>query len=90
MDSRHPVGKNPPAGALIDPSTNRFLDAGGLAAHFAAAGVDDDRPVIAYCGGGISATVDLFALRLLGRDGRLFDGSLTEWSARADLPLEVG
>ena len=42
-----------------------------------------DQPVIAYCGGGISATVDLFALWLTGRDdARLYDGSLTwEWSA---------
>jgi thiosulfate/3-mercaptopyruvate sulfurtransferase len=46
--------------------------------------------VIAYCGGGISATVDMFALYLLGRDARLYDGSLTEWSADPDRPLDVG
>jgi hypothetical protein len=45
-------------------------------------GVRSDQLVIAYCGGGISATVDLFALSLTGRDdARLYDGSLTEWSA---------
>jgi len=39
-------------------------------------------PPIAYCGGGISATVYLFALSLIGRqDGRLYDGSLAAWSA---------
>ena len=47
-------------------------------------------PPIAYCGGGISATVYLFALSLIGRqDGRLYDGSLTAWSADPALPLTV-
>jgi thiosulfate/3-mercaptopyruvate sulfurtransferase len=35
--------------------------------------------------------VDLFALELTGRsDGRLYDGSLTEWSADPGLPLVTG
>ena len=56
-----------------------------------AAGVRGSEPVIAYCGGGISATVDLFALWLTGRaDARLYDGSLTEWSADPSLPLVTG
>jgi thiosulfate/3-mercaptopyruvate sulfurtransferase len=35
--------------------------------------------------------LDLFALALAGRDdARLYDGSLTEWSADPDLPLAAG
>jgi thiosulfate/3-mercaptopyruvate sulfurtransferase len=62
-----------------------------LAAALSHGGVRTDQPVIAYCGGGISATVDLFALSLTGRDdARLYDGSLTEWSANPALPLVTG
>jgi thiosulfate/3-mercaptopyruvate sulfurtransferase len=88
---RIPGSVSVPAGALLDPATTRFRPTAELASSFASAGAGpDDPPVIAYCGGGISATVDMFALYLLGRDARLYDGSLTEWSADPDRPLDVG
>jgi thiosulfate/3-mercaptopyruvate sulfurtransferase len=75
----------------IDPETGRFRPAAELAERLGSLGAPGSDPVIAYCGGGISATVDLFALTLLGRDGaRLYDGSLTEWSADPSLPLQTG
>ena len=47
--------------------------------------------MIAYCGGGISATNDALALAVLGRgDVAIYDGSLREWAADPDLPLETG
>jgi thiosulfate/3-mercaptopyruvate sulfurtransferase len=74
---------------LLDATTGRFLALEELREVLAGVAIDHD-PVIAYCGGGISATVDVFALSLLGRnDVKLYDGSLTEWSADPSLPLVV-
>jgi len=88
---RIPGSVNAPWTALIDPDTNRFRSAAELRHVLEAAGALGERPVIAYCGGGISATVDLFALSLVGRDdARLYDGSLTEWTRDPALPLELG
>jgi thiosulfate/3-mercaptopyruvate sulfurtransferase len=47
--------------------------------------------VVAYCGGGISATIDLFLLHRLGYDKlTLYDGSMGEWAKDASLPIETG
>jgi thiosulfate/3-mercaptopyruvate sulfurtransferase len=88
---RIPGSVNAPWTELVDPETNRFRAEADLERALEAAGALGETPVIAYCGGGISATVDLFALALLGRDeARLYDGSLTEWTRDETLPVEVG
>jgi thiosulfate/3-mercaptopyruvate sulfurtransferase len=88
---RIPASVSAPSAAMLDPETNRFRTPSELRRTFDAIGAGGSEPVIAYCGGGISATVDVFALGLIGRDDvRLYDGSLTEWSKDPDLPLEVG
>ena len=49
------------------------------------------RPVIAYCGSGVTACHDLLALRRAGlSDGRLFVGSWSAWGADPDRPTETG
>lgn len=80
---------NLPAVDLIDPDTKRFLDANALRARFDLIGALDTDRVITYCGGGISATTDAFALMLLGKESvNVYDGSMMEWGHDSSLPME--
>lgn len=87
-----PGSRNLPARALMD-ATGRLKDRAALAQVVAQAlpGLLERKaagPVVAYCGGGISAAYLALGLSALGLDDVLiYDGSLQEWSARADLPL---
>lgn len=49
------------------------------------------RPVVVYCGSGVTACHDLLALRRAGLgNGRLFVGSWSAWGADTDRPAEQG
>ena len=81
---------NLPAAHLLDPATNTFLPPDELRQRLGAVGALD-RPVIAYCGGGIAASADAFILTMLGHtDVRIYDASLSEWAKDESLPMEVG
>ncbi|HKW93475.1 MAG TPA: sulfurtransferase [Methylomirabilota bacterium] len=87
---RVPGSVNVPAASLVDPATKRFVAPADALAKFAAAGIERDKRVIAYCGGGISATIDLFLLHQLGfEDLTLYDGSMGEWARDPGLPIET-
>jgi thiosulfate/3-mercaptopyruvate sulfurtransferase len=58
-----------------------------LARTIAAAGVKRGDKVVAYCRSGPRAALGYLALRQLGADVRLFDGSFAQWS-QAGLPVE--
>ncbi len=86
-----PGSVNVSAATLINPETKTFLPLADAEAKFAAQGVTKDKRVVAYCGGGISATIDLFQLYRLGYDNlTLYDASMGEWAKDEALPIETG
>ena len=88
---RIPGSVNVPAATLIDAAARTFLPLEDVAPKFAAQGITKDKRVVAYCGGGISATIDLFQLHRLGYDNiTLYDGSMGEWAKDEQLPIETG
>jgi thiosulfate/3-mercaptopyruvate sulfurtransferase len=53
------------------------------------AGVPADRKIITYCNTGQRASVGYLALRALGRDVAVYDGSWMEWGNDPSLPIEA-
>lgn len=88
---RIPGSVNVSAATLVERETKDFVALADAAEKFAAQGVTRDKRVICYCGGGISATIDLFLLYQLGFDDlTLYDASMGEWAKDPSLPIETG
>jgi thiosulfate/3-mercaptopyruvate sulfurtransferase len=89
-----PGAFNVPYARLVDGASGRFLAPEGLARVFQEAGVNVGAlpsEVIVYCNGGVSCTVPLNALRLLGRDDvAVYDGSWNEWGDQPGRPIKAG
>ncbi len=87
---RVPGSVNVPAATLVDRATKALVPLAEAREKFEAQGITRDKRVIAYCGGGISATIDLLRLHQLGYDNiTLYDGSMGEWAKDASLPIET-
>ena len=84
-----PGARNAPTSANLE--AGRFRTADVLRAHFAALGVARGADAICYCGSGVTACHDLFALDRAGLDGaRLYAGSWSEWVHDPDCPIATG
>ena len=87
---RIPGSVNVPAATLVNGADKSLTTLADAEAKFAARGITREKNVICYCGGGISATIDLFLLTQLGYDRlTLYDGSMGEWARDSELPIET-
>jgi thiosulfate/3-mercaptopyruvate sulfurtransferase len=73
---------------LLDAKLKTFKSAEELKAIYESHGIKPSQQIIAYCLVGMRASVDLFALHLLGYEHlRNYYGAWEEWGNRDDLPL---
>ena len=81
---------NVPFSSLHDPDSGCYLPADELREKFDAADIAGSETIITYCGGGIAASNNAFALSLLGYDNvTVYDASMLEWGNDESLPMEV-
>ena len=86
-----PGAVNAPVAGNLDPETGRFRPPEELRARYAGLLGEPPQHAIAYCGSGVTACHTLLALEVAGLpEGRLFPGSWSAWSARADRPVATG
>jgi thiosulfate/3-mercaptopyruvate sulfurtransferase len=86
-----PGAQNLPAlKTVISAENPLFLSPDKLRELFRKAGLNTDRPTVTYCRTGRSASLHYFALKYLGYDARLYDGSFSQWQATESNPVATG
>jgi thiosulfate/3-mercaptopyruvate sulfurtransferase len=85
-----PRARSAPWGGNLD-ADGRFSSPDQLRHRFQELGVLDGSEVVAYCGSGVSACVNLLGLEVAGLPGaRLYPGSWSDWSTRSDASIATG
>ena len=86
-----PGARNAPFVANLTRPGGPFRPRDELERHYAALGADAKKPVVAYCGSGVTACHDLLALAIAGfDDALLYEGSWGEWAGDPALPAALG
>jgi thiosulfate/3-mercaptopyruvate sulfurtransferase len=86
-----PGAANAPWAATVDPDTKRFRPAAELREHFNELGASESDTVIAYCGSGVSACMNVLAMERAGLPApRLYVASFSGWSADPEREVELG
>jgi thiosulfate/3-mercaptopyruvate sulfurtransferase len=68
----------------------RFRSGADLEGVYGAAGARAGREVGVYCGSGVTATFDIFALEQVGVAAALYPGSWSEWVKDPGRPVATG
>lgn len=88
---RIPGSCNVSSRGIVDAKTQAFLPVDALQRRFADAGLLGDKRIIAYCGGGIAASLTALALTALGAtDVGVYMNSMQEWTQDESCPMETG
>ena len=86
---RIPGATNVPFGSVIKEGSTTFKDPAALKAILQSAGAAEGDTVVTYCHIGQQASLVWFAARLLGYNAKLYDGSMQDWSARREMPIDA-
>ncbi|WP_299427410.1 sulfurtransferase [uncultured Meiothermus sp.] len=87
---------DPVAGHIPGAINRNWLDSLDASGHFKKAEAQAERfaglegEVIAYCGSGVSATANVLALELAGKQARLYAGSWSDWVSVKSRPVAKG
>ncbi|MEO8448214.1 MAG: rhodanese-like domain-containing protein [Gemmatimonadota bacterium] len=73
--------------AALKGNSSPFIDAAKLQGLFAAAGAGGGKQIVTYCTVGLRASHLYFIARLMGYSPKIYDGSMADYAARAELPL---
>ena len=84
-----PGARNAPGSAWIGPDS-LLLSPTEILRRLDGLGVSREKPIGAYCGSGVVASLSVLALATAGLDVALYPGSWSDWVADSDRPVATG